>query len=99
MSEPISTEDKKQLCKNMANNLPSLRAQMDLSQDELADRLGLSRQTISAIENGKRAMQWRTYTVIALFFSNDNEIRKLMLAMEILNTEVEKTLRAEKKEL
>ncbi|MDE6607709.1 MAG: helix-turn-helix transcriptional regulator [Lachnospiraceae bacterium] len=32
--------------------LKSARAAMDLSQQELADRIGVSRQTISAIEKG-----------------------------------------------
>ena len=32
--------------------LKSARAAMDLSQQELADRVGVSRQTISAIEKG-----------------------------------------------
>ena len=32
--------------------LKSARASMDLSQQELADRVGVSRQTINAIEKG-----------------------------------------------
>ncbi|MGN1148406.1 MAG: helix-turn-helix transcriptional regulator [Lachnospiraceae bacterium] len=32
--------------------LKSARAAMDMSQQELADRVGVSRQTISAIEKG-----------------------------------------------
>ena len=73
MVEPMSTEKRKLLCKNMATNLPTLIAKADLSQDDLADRLGFSRQTISAIENGKREMQWSTFTAIVLFFSKDKE--------------------------
>ena len=57
MAETIDTEGKQLLCKNMAENLPVLRAKVGLSQDELAVRLGFSRQTISAIENGKRKMK------------------------------------------
>jgi len=37
----------------MKNNLPPLRARRDLSQTDLAKRAGVSRQTISNIENGK----------------------------------------------
>ncbi len=33
-------------------NLKAARAALDLSQQELADRTGVSRQTISAIEKG-----------------------------------------------
>lgn len=33
-------------------NLKAARAAMDMSQQELADRVGVSRQTINAIEKG-----------------------------------------------
>ena len=37
----------------MKNRLKVLRAERDLSQADLADALGVSRQTINAIETGK----------------------------------------------
>lgn len=37
----------------MRNRLKVLRAERDWSQADLADRLGVSRQTINAIETGK----------------------------------------------
>ena len=37
----------------MKNRLKVLRAERDWSQQDLADRLGVSRQTINAIETGK----------------------------------------------
>ena len=37
----------------MKNRLKVLRAERDWSQAELADRLGVSRQSVNAIETGK----------------------------------------------
>ncbi len=37
----------------MKNRLRVLRAELDWSQAELAERLGVSRQTVNAIETGK----------------------------------------------
>ena len=37
----------------MKNNLRVLRAEHDLTQAELAERVGVSRQTINVIESGK----------------------------------------------
>lgn len=37
----------------MKNRLKVLRAERDWSQAELADRLGVSRQTVNSIETGK----------------------------------------------
>ncbi len=39
----------------MRNRLKVLRAENDWSQAELADRLGVARQTVVALENGKYA--------------------------------------------
>lgn len=37
----------------MDNNLERLRRQRGVSQEELADALGVSRQTIGSLENGR----------------------------------------------
>ena len=37
----------------MRFELPIFRAQIDLTQDEVSDLIGISRQTYSAIEAGK----------------------------------------------
>jgi putative transcriptional regulator len=37
----------------MKNRLKSLRAERDWSQQDLAERLGISRQSVNAIETGK----------------------------------------------
>lgn len=37
----------------MRNTLKVLRAERDWSQSDLADRLGVSRQTVNALETGK----------------------------------------------
>jgi putative transcriptional regulator len=37
----------------MKNNLRMLRAERDWSQSDLAERLGVSRQTVYALETGK----------------------------------------------
>ena len=39
----------------MKNRLRVLRAERSWSQSELASRLGVSRQTVNAVENGKYA--------------------------------------------
>jgi len=39
----------------MKNRLRVLRAEHDLSQAELADKLGIARQTVNALEAGKYA--------------------------------------------
>ena len=52
----------------MKNQLPRLRKALGLRQEELAQRLEVSRQTISAIENGKYNPSLDLAFVIADFF-------------------------------
>ena len=49
----------------MKNNMKVERARLNMSQQELADTLGVSRQTINAIEKGK----FNPSTVLALKIS------------------------------
>ena len=84
----MSYEEKLEFCKIMASNLSTLREKAKITQDELADKLGLSRQTISAIENGKRDMQWSTFSVLIMFFASNHEIRHIMVAMGIINESI-----------
>ena len=74
----------------MSSNLSTLREKAKLTQDELAERLGLSRQTISAIENGKRDMQWSTFSSLLMFFAGDNVLRQIMIAMGIITHTIAK---------
>ena len=88
----ISNERKQALCKILASNLPTLRTKAKLSQNELSDRLGFSRQTISAIEGCKRDMQWSTFSAITLFLSKDREVNQLMSVMGVLDDDVKEAL-------
>ncbi|WP_455170162.1 helix-turn-helix transcriptional regulator [Aegicerativicinus sediminis] len=64
----------------MKNNLKVQRAKFNLTQAELAERVGVSRQSINAIEKGK----YIPSTVLALKFA------------QVFNTEVESIFQLEK---
>lgn len=44
----------------MTENLASLRAKADITQGEISNLIGISRQTYYAIETGQRTMSWNT---------------------------------------
>jgi len=54
----------------MRNRLKVLRAERDLSQAQLADAVGVSRQTINAIETGKYDPSLPLALKIARFFGH-----------------------------
>ena len=92
MIESMNDDRKRELCKILAKNLSVLREKAGITQNELADRLGFSRQTISAIESQKREMQWSTFSTLAMFFAKDKEMKQIMKVIGIINDEVEKIL-------
>ena len=70
--------DREKLISLLVDELPVLRAKIGLSQGELSDIIGVSRQTYSAIETRKRKMTWNTFLSIVLVVVNE---RLLYVAM------------------
>ena len=71
----------------MNNRLKILRAERDWSQADLAEQLGVSRQTINAIETGKydpglplafRLARLFGKTIEEIFLPSDEELRKAL---------------------
>lgn len=78
----ISTDDitelKHNLMEQFRNELPVLRARARASQEVIAEKIGISRQTYSGIETGKREMTWTIFLAL-LAFSQNNEQTKTMI--------------------
>ena len=80
--------NKDELIKNMTENLPVLRAKLGITQEELAEKIGISRSTIVSIENKKREMTWNTFLSLILVFTKNEETNKLLNVMEIYTDEL-----------
>lgn len=80
--------DKNALIDNMTENLPVLRARLNMTQEELANKIGLSRGTIISIENSKRPMTWSTFMSLILLFSHNERTSKLLEVMDIFTQEL-----------
>lgn len=52
-----------------------LRAKARVSQEEIAEKIGISRQTYSSIETGKRDMSWTTFLALMAFFQNNDSTK------------------------
>ena len=57
----------------MTQALPYLRRELHISQTDLAEKVGVSRQTISLIERGEQNMTWTLFLAIAFFFKSNND--------------------------
>ena len=65
----LITEDyRKASIELLIDNLAALRARLNITKEELANVIGVSRQTFYSIETGKREMSWPIYMAIIFFF-------------------------------
>lgn len=83
----MDTINREKLIQNMTENLPMLRTRLGLTQEELADKLGVSRSTVVSIENKKRDMTWNTFLSLVLLFIKNESTNKLLNVLEIYTDE------------
>jgi len=88
----MDEKGKNKLINNMADNLVILRMKLKLTQIELADIIGSSRQTLMAIENNHRRMTWGTFLSLLLVFMKNKETEALLRVLEIYTDELDEYL-------
>lgn len=79
--------EKEKLIDNMTDNLPMLRTRLGMTQEELAEIIGVSRSTVLSIENKKRDMTWNTFLSLMYLFTNNQVTDKLLTVLEIKTPE------------
>lgn len=62
----------------LRNELLVLRAKARISQGELAEKIGISRQTYSSIETGKQEMSWTTFLALIAYLQNNDNTKKMI---------------------
>ena len=80
--------DKEEYCGLLAKNLSVLRVNANLKQTELAEKLGLTRVTISNYENSKLPINWKRFMSIVSFFAGNRNTLNIMLALGIVDKEI-----------
>lgn len=78
MENTVSRREKDELIRLLTSMLPVLRTTIGISQGEIAEYVGVSRQTYCALERGKRKMSWNTFLSLFLFFISNQETNNLL---------------------
>ena len=73
---------------NLTKNLVVLRMMLHLSQSDLAELIGVGRQTLLAIENRKRRMTWSVFLSLVFVFYQNKETKRLLEIFDIYNDEI-----------
>lgn len=84
----LTDAEKDEFIATLTPNLPALRTQAEISQEELANLLGISRQTYSAIERKVRRMAWSTYLSLVLFFDHNQKTHKMLRMLSLFPKEL-----------
>lgn len=92
----MTKDEKNALMKTMADNLPILRSKLNLSQEELAVLLGVTRQTISSFESNQRKMTWSVFLALILIFFRNEPTKRLLVALNIYTSELNRFLNISK---
>ena len=72
----LAKEEKQRLIRCLAKNLKSLRILCGWSQEQAASIVGVTRQTVLAVENGKRTMTWTMFLAFSFLFLENEKTRK-----------------------
>lgn len=80
----------------LSKELPVLRKINNLTQKDLGDIIGVSRQTVTNIESGKSEMKWTTFLAIMFVFSLDHGSVEYLRRLDIPYAEIKQWL-AEKR--
>ncbi len=65
----LTDEDRLRIMRRLTEELPKLRKMLKLTQSELGDMCGLSRITISKLENGTADMSWIQFMALCQLFT------------------------------
>lgn len=85
MDKKKHSEEREQYIEKMVKHLPVLRATLRLKQWELAEKVGVTRQTIVDIENRKRTLPWSLYLAFVLIFQQFDDSRVLLERLELFD--------------
>jgi len=70
----IYPEDRREeVIRILTEELPLLRAKLGISQENLCDIVGISRQTYSGIETKKKKMSWSVFLSLLMLFTHNEK--------------------------
>jgi len=78
MNLSFTETKKRELINILTNELKVLRAKIGITQQELANKLGVSRQTYGMIENRVQDMNWSQYLALIFLFLKNESTAKIL---------------------
>lgn len=90
--------DREKLIDILTEELPSLRAKIGVSQEELSNIIGISRPTYSAVETRTRKMSWNVFLSLLMFFTQNEKTAPIIDSIGVFPRELKETLNINNRE-
>ncbi|MBR3597841.1 MAG: hypothetical protein IKL47_12805 [Clostridia bacterium] len=84
----MDEEKRQKYIEKMVDNLPMLRKKLGLTQQGLANIIGVSSYTVLAIEKKQRKMTWSTFLSVLIVCLTKEEVRQILTALNIYTNEL-----------
>lgn len=91
----VNQQIKTELMEKLRQELPVLRARLGISQERVAEIIGISRQTYNTIETGKREMTWPIFLSMVAFFQNNEQTAQMLKQIEDFDEKMKRVLTSE----
>ena len=88
MPVQLNENQKETISNTLIDNLPVLRAKLNITQDDLAKQLGVTRQTIINVESKKTKISWTMVLALLLIFISNPLTIGLLSGLGILNKQL-----------
>ena len=85
----INEQQRIEYIDKLTEELPVLRAKAGIAQEDLAEILGITRQTYNAYERKTRRMSWNIYLALILIFDYDPETSQIIHLSGLLPPQLE----------
>ena len=80
----LSEVEKQENCITLGDHLRKLRAIAGLTQDDLENLCGISKERISRIENGAYIMRWSQFVNLIMIFTMNANTKEYLVAVKIV---------------
>ena len=84
----MTSEEKDLLISKLTEYLPTLRGTVKVSQEQIANAIGVSRQTYNSIELKKRKMSWNTYMALVFFYDQQPNSHVLLRKLDLFPNQI-----------
>lgn len=84
----ITKEYKETCVAIMQENLAALRAKAGITQEELANIIGCSRQTYYSYETNQKSISWNVFLVLCFFYNELKTTKNMINELKIFPVEL-----------